>query len=184
MSSRGERGGALIITVLVSLAMTGLALVAVTTVVVETQLAQNHTMLKQAQYVAETGMMVTMQRIQEMGSSSLLRERQRLLSGDQGTKMRFTLRSFGEDAVFIVDPDNPEHNSLGMNAAEIDFEVEVESLRTAPPPPGHQINLDQPPQSLEVGLLATGRVGHLTGQRQESKASFSARRVWALVPVP
>lgn len=187
-SGRGERGNALIITVLVCLAMTGLAIVAVTSVNVQSQLANNAKMLAQAHYVAETGMMVTMERIQSMGAASLLKERERLLLEDPGKKITFPLASFGEGAVFTVKNADPQKNTLGHDTADIDFTVEVESMRSAPPPPGYQLNGDQQPLSLEVGLVASGRVGRLdTPQVQNGQSwdvGFSVRQVWALVPVP
>ncbi len=180
-----RRGSAMIVTILVSVAMTALAVVAVTTTSVETQLAQNHKMLKQAQYVAETGMMVAIQRLQSMGSSSILRERERRQTMEDPT-ISMSLRTFGEDAVFRTHED-PQLNSFGPEHLELDFLVEVDSLRTTAPPPGYQINLDQQPQSLELGLMALGRVGQLSLADQEgmsSNVTYSAQKVWALVPIP
>lgn len=182
----GQRGGALVVTVLVAIAMTGLALVAVTSAQVEMRLAHNHRDLKQAQYVAETGMMAAIQRIQGMGGTSLLRERDRLQAQSPDQRINFNLSSFGEGAVFVLDED-PQLSSLGATSKELDFLVEVESLQTIPAPPGYQINLDQQSRSLEVGLLATGRIGQIVQRDEEglsSNAGYSSQRVWALVPVP
>ncbi|MBM4320892.1 MAG: hypothetical protein FJ125_13295 [Deltaproteobacteria bacterium] len=186
---REEKGNALVITVLVCLAMTGLALVAVTTTNVQNQLANNQKMVKQAHYIAETGLMITMQRIQNIGSSSILKERERLLREDPQKKISFSLESFGKNAVFLTQSNDPQLNTLGPDRSEIDFTVELDSIRTAPPPAGYQINLDQPPQSLEVSLLASGKIGRLVLDPQEDgqntmDVGYSERRVWALVPVP
>jgi len=174
------------VTVLVSLAMSALALVAVATAQVEMRLAHNHRDLKQAQYIAETGMMAAIQRIQSMGGASLLRERDRLRAVTPDAQIQFNLASFSEGEVFVLDED-PQLSSLGATAKELDFLVEVESLRTIPAPPGYQINLDQQSQSLEVGLLATGRIGQIVQRDEEglsSNAGYSSQRVWALIPVP
>jgi len=62
----------------------------------------------------------------------------------------------------------------------------VDSLRTANPPAGYQINQDQQPTSLEVGLLASGRVGRFADEKLNTNLTVNTteRRVWALVPVP
>lgn len=161
-----ERGNALVITVLVCMAMTGLALVAVTTVNVQGQLASNENLLQQSHYVSEEGMILTMQRLQNfMGAASLRKERQRLLLEDPLKKISFHW-------TFPVFPNGAQREAL----------VEVEDMREAPPAAGFQINTEQPP--LEVSLIATGRVGRLNVQQQDLQVGFSERRVWALIPVP
>ncbi len=183
---RDERGAALVITVLVSLAMTAIGIIALTTATTEVALTNNERMLTSAQYLAETGMMYAMQRIQAMGSASLLRERQRLMDEAPQARITFSLDAMGEDGVFVMD-DNPQNASFGPERMQAEFTVEVESMRTAPPPPGYQLNTDHPPQSLEVGLVAEGRIGRLDLLQQQGNATgarFSKRRVWALVPVP
>jgi len=188
--NRGRKhthGGALVITVLICLAMTGLALAAVTTVNVDTQIAHNQKLMRQAHYVAETGLMIAIQRVQNLGAVSLLRERERLAaSANANKKVSFSLASFGENGVFVTSHEDPQVRTLGHEASGIDFYVEVDSLRTANPPAGYQINQDQQPTSLEVGLLASCRVGRFADEKLNTNLTVNTteRRVWALVPVP
>jgi hypothetical protein len=177
-STRGEeRGAALIIAILMLVAMTGLGMLAVTTSQMEVRVAGNFRLLKQAQYVAEAGLIAAGSRIQDDPSSFA-----RLIKKPGAVNPKWFPKDFGTNALFVTEADNPKDQSMGFDARPIDFTVEVVDVQDLPSCPGTGAGTMC---CLKVGLVSEGRIGDFDDDGLPLNAEAGAkRRVRAEYAVP
>ena len=177
-----QRGGALILSILMLVAMTGLGLLAVTSSRMEVAVAGNFRLMKQAQYLAEAGLIAANVRIQGDPSTFV-----RLVKKPGGKALiKWRSRDFGSTGVFVThdegDQNNAKDRSMGYDARPIDFEVRVEGVRDLPSCPGYGTGSVC---CLKVGLVSEGRVGDFDDDDVPLDDSGGAkRRVRAEYAVP
>lgn len=168
--SGGDRGGALIVSILILVAMTGLGLLAVTNARMGVIIAGNYRTMKQAQYLAEAGVIAASMRIQ--GDPATFSRTVK----DKGTDaVRWRYSEFGENEIFIdeAEASSTQRRSMGFDARGIDFEVWVESVRDLPICPGQSTGTGC---CLKVALVSEGRVGDFDAAGLPLEGTDAARR--------
>lgn len=174
---REERGAALILAILMLVAMTGLGMLAVTRSHMEVKVAGNFRLLKQAQYVAEAGLIAAGSRIQEDPASFA-----KLIKTPGALNPKWFPKDFGTNALFVTEADNPKDQSMGFDARPIDFTVEVVEVQDLPSCPGTSAGVMC---CLRVGLVSEGRIGDFDDDGLPIDAEAGAkRRVRAEYAVP
>jgi hypothetical protein len=178
MSHRtNQRGAALILAILMLVAMTGLGMLAVTTSRMGLKVAGSFRLLKQAQYVAEAGLIAAGSRIQDNPASFA-----RLVKTPGAERPKWHPKDFGENALFVTQADDPRDQSMGFDARPIDFTVEVVDVRDLPSCPGTSAGTMC---CLKVGLVSEGRIGDFADDGTPLDDSAGAkRRVRAEYAVP
>jgi len=187
-----NRGGALLISLLVLLAMTSLGLLAVTTSTVGITLAGNYKAQKRAEYLAEAGLMLVADHLTRnpylltSTTSPGSINYDPAIAGDTGptgaaTKESFSLSDFGPDAVFMTSGAAADM-STGYDARPIDFQVTIDERRDLPACPGFSTNALC---CKRVTLTSEGRVGDFTISDQNSVGNARRKiRAQYLIPYP
>jgi len=167
---QARRGGALILSILILVAMTGLGLLAVTAAKMEATVAGNYRTLKQAQYMAEAGLVAASMRMQGDPASFV-----RLVKSQGEGAVHWRCSDFGPNEVFVdsVDDDQSQQRSMGFDTRGIDFDVWVESMRDLPACPGHSTGTMC---CLKVALVSEGRVGDFDDEGIPLEGTDAARR--------
>ncbi len=146
-----RRGAALILAILMLVGMTGLGMLAVTTSQMEVKVAGSFRLLKQAQYVAEAGLIAAGTRIQQDPASFA-----KAVKKPGAVKPKWGPADFGRNALFVTDADNAKDHSMGFDARPIDFTVEVVEVRDLASCPGTSAGTMC---CLKAVLVSEGRIG-------------------------
>ena len=171
-----ERGGALVLALLMLIALTGLGLLSVSSSRMGVAMAGNFRVAKQARYVAEAGLIRV---AHELNSDPVGFARQAATRFDQ---IRWTLGDFGSNQVFITEDDDPAKRSMGFDARPVDFEVRVASIIDLPACPG---SAPGTVCCMKVRLVSEGRVGDMDSEGLPLEGTSSAtQRVQAEYPIP
>ena len=148
---RSERGSALLLAVLMLVTMTSLGLLAVTSAKMEVAIAGNFRTIKQAQYIAEAGLIAVGQMMQGDPASFA-----RSLKGPNGLNLEWDTDYFGSNNVFVTEADRSHDRSMGYDSRPIGFRVWVESYRDLSVCPGYSTGTSC---CMRVSLVSEGRVG-------------------------
>ena len=126
---KGSPGGAILVVLLVLLAMTALGLLGITSTSMQLKVVGNEKLIKQAQYIAEAGLISVAERMQsEPGQPWLLAAFNQFNAGNAYTR---NMADFGPNGVFNYTVNNQQvtlgpGQTMGFENRPIDFVVTVE----------------------------------------------------------
>jgi len=133
-----RRGGALILSILMLVAMTGLGVMAVTGARMEVSVAGNYRTIKQAQYIAEAGLIAAGTKIQEESAAfvrKVQRQQQTGWADPEGLEV-LDEQAYGPNGVFVTNAGSYKDRTMGYDERPIGFTVWVEDFRDLPSCPG------------------------------------------------
>ena len=133
-----RRGGALVLSILMLVAMTGLGLLAVTGARLEVSVAGNFRTVRQAQYIAEAGLVAAGAKIQEQAASFARRIQEQQKAGWPDPDGLLVLEEPEGEVYhyFQHEAGDAKNRTMGYDERPIGFEVWMEDFRDLASCPG------------------------------------------------